>query len=205
MANVAEIRSKLFARTGTSVEERGGKLYTWIDDPSGEGGDDELDAFVELLGELDIEHSTVDYTGRSNRNDRDEVSSEVRITLAHMRDAVDVTVTVPANPDLDDCLAAAAAAYIEEHPELEGYDLEPRWSDDDSRETVDLTVPAWAADDADLVLCESPDGWSLHAPGSTDEQIASGDARYLVSGTGEPSEADYAQAWRVLASRGVAS
>src|SRR5690606_5410623 len=33
-----------------------------------------------------------------------------------------------------------------------------------------------------LVVCESPDGYSIHAPGSTDEQIASGDAPPLVSG-----------------------
>jgi len=54
-----------------------------------------------------------------------------------------VTVTVAANADLDDCLAGAAAEYIEEHPELAGYDLEPRWADED-RETVALTVPSWA-------------------------------------------------------------
>lgn len=47
---------------------------------------------------------------------------------------------------------------------------------------------------ADLVLCKSPDGWSLHAPGSTDEDIATGAAPYLVSGEGEPTEADYAEA-----------
>lgn len=52
-----------------------------------------------------------------------------------------ITVTVPANPDLDDCLAGAAEAYIDEHPELEGWDLEPRWADE-ARETVALTVPA---------------------------------------------------------------
>ncbi len=50
------------------------------------------------------------------------------------------TVTVPANPDLDDCLAGAAEAYIAEHPELEGWDLDPRWSDE-TRESVTLTVP----------------------------------------------------------------
>lgn len=54
-----------------------------------------------------------------------------------------VTVTVRADQDQDDCLAAAAAEYIEEHPELAGYDLSPRWTDEDDRETVDLTVPAW--------------------------------------------------------------
>lgn len=34
----------------------------------------------------------------------------------------------------------------------------------------------------ELVICESADGWSLHAPGSTDEQIASGDAPPLADG-----------------------
>lgn len=43
-----------------------------------------------------------------------------------------------------------------------------------------------------LVLCRSDrgdGGWSLHAPGSTDEDIANGDAPYLVSGTAEWDEA----------------
>lgn len=34
----------------------------------------------------------------------------------------------------------------------------------------------------ELVVCESPDGYSLHAPGSSDEEIASGDAPPLVTG-----------------------
>lgn len=50
---------------------------------------------------------------------------------------------------------------------------------------------------ADLVLCESADGWSLHAPGSTDEDIASGDAPYLLSGDGSPTQRDYAEAFRI--------
>jgi hypothetical protein len=48
----------------------------------------------------------------------------------------------------------------------------------------------------DLVLCESPDGWSLHAPGASDEQIACGDAPYILDGSGEPTEADYDEAFR---------
>lgn len=52
------------------------------------------------------------------------------------------TITVPADPDADDCLAAAEAAYLDEHPSLAGYDLDPQWGDD-NRETVVLTVPAW--------------------------------------------------------------
>jgi hypothetical protein len=48
-----------------------------------------------------------------------------------------------------------------------------------------------------LVLCESPDGWSLHAPGSTDEEIACGDAPYLLSGPGEPKPQDYRKALNI--------
>lgn len=55
-----------------------------------------------------------------------------------------VEVVVAADADEDDCLVAAEAAYIGEHPELRGYDLSPRWTDDDDRETVTLVVPAWA-------------------------------------------------------------
>jgi hypothetical protein len=54
-----------------------------------------------------------------------------------------VLVTVRADPDEDDCLTVAAEAYIAEHPDLRGWDLDPRWGDDE-REIVTLTVPAWA-------------------------------------------------------------
>lgn len=52
-------------------------------------------------------------------------------------------ITVPADPDQDDCLADAAAEYICTHRELRGYDLSPRWADDSDRETVTLSVPDW--------------------------------------------------------------
>jgi hypothetical protein len=52
-----------------------------------------------------------------------------------------------------------------------------------------------------LVLCESRDGWSLHAPGSSDDDIASGDAPYLASGAGEPTQADYDAAREALATQ----
>ena len=62
----------------------------------------------------------------------------------------------------------------------------------------------------DLVLCRSDagdGGWSLHAPGSTDEDIASGDAPYLVTGEASaangawdrPTQADYRAAAERLA------
>ena len=63
---------------------------------------------------------------------------------------------------------------------------------------------------AEMVLCRSDQGdggWSLHRPGATDDEIASGDAPYLVSGTAEqdeagewsaPTEQDYESARSVL-------
>lgn len=53
----------------------------------------------------------------------------------------------------------------------------------------------------DLVLCQSADGFSVHEPGSTDEEIANGDAPYLVSGPGEPTDADYERALKILSER----
>jgi hypothetical protein len=66
----------------------------------------------------------------------------------------------------------------------------------------------------DLVLCRSDagdGGWSLHAPGSTNEEIASGDAAYLICGTAEeaggawtrPNHDDYLSALRMLAAGGA--
>jgi hypothetical protein len=49
--------------------------------------------------------------------------------------------------------------------------------------------------EAELVECGSPDGFSLHAPGSRDEDIADGTAPPLVSGDGRPAQADYLAAW----------
>lgn len=45
-----------------------------------------------------------------------------------------------------------------------------------------------------LIVCQSADGWSLHAPGSTDEEIACGDAPYLLTGVGVPTAADFSAA-----------
>jgi hypothetical protein len=54
-------------------------------------------------------------------------------------------------------------------------------------------------------------GWTLHAPGSTDEDIATGDASALVSGVSRkqagrwlrPNARDYADAARVFARESV--
>ena len=52
--------------------------------------------------------------------------------------------------------------------------------------------PIGGIQDSEFVLCTSDDGWSLHAPGCHDEDIASGDAPTLVSGTGAaPTPGDY--------------
>jgi hypothetical protein len=61
----------------------------------------------------------------------------------------------------------------------------------------------------DLVLCRSDEGdggWSLHAPGSTDNAIATGNAPYLASGSAtdiengwdRPNAADYHAALAAL-------
>jgi len=55
-----------------------------------------------------------------------------------------ITITVTADPNSDDCLQAAVDSYVAEHPEAAGWDLSPRWADDDDRETVELTVPVAA-------------------------------------------------------------
>ena len=52
--------------------------------------------------------------------------------------------------------------------------------------------PSGGIQDSEFVLCTSDDGWSLHAPGCSDEDIATGDALPLVSGAGDaPTPADY--------------
>lgn len=101
-----------------------------------------------------------------------------------------ITIQLPADENADDCLTTAAALCAD-RLDLAGWDLGPRWADE-TREAVALTIPGHAA--AALVLCESADGWSLHAPGAMDDDIASGAAPYLASGTGEPGPADYAAA-----------
>lgn len=60
---------------------------------------------------------------------------------------------------------------------------------DDTVRVRDLRGRIWYPDEeaeaeirGELVVCESPDGYSLHAPGSSDAEIASGDAPPLVTG-----------------------
>lgn len=42
--------------------------------------------------------------------------------------------------DHDNCLEAAAADYVETHPEAKGWDLNARWQDE-SREVILLDAP----------------------------------------------------------------
>ena len=62
-----------------------------------------------------------------------------------------VTIAVPAADyeDHDDCLAAAAVAASRERG-LEGWDLEPRWDDEDDRDQILLTIPGWSATEDEL-------------------------------------------------------
>lgn len=50
-------------------------------------------------------------------------------------------ITIPAvkYEDYDDCLSAAADEYAKQHG-LEGWDLDPKW-EDDQRDMIVLTVP----------------------------------------------------------------
>lgn len=55
------------------------------------------------------------------------------------KDTTTVRVDARHYEDADDCLSAAQADYATEHG-LEGWDLAPRWGDD-QRDTILLTVP----------------------------------------------------------------
>lgn len=59
----------------------------------------------------------------------------------------------------------------------------------------------WDKPESDLVLCLSSTGWSLHAPGASDEDIREGDAPPLASGDGRPTAGDYQAAAEKLAQR----
>lgn len=55
-----------------------------------------------------------------------------------------ITIEVDAAPyeDHDDCLQAAADDYVSDHPEAQGYDMNPRWADEETdRSTILLDVP----------------------------------------------------------------
>jgi hypothetical protein len=54
-----------------------------------------------------------------------------------------IEIVVPADEDEDDPEQAAEQAYLADRPTLKGWDLSPQL--DDERDTVTLTIPAWAA------------------------------------------------------------
>jgi hypothetical protein len=51
-----------------------------------------------------------------------------------------ITVAAARYADAADSLPAAADAYVEAHPDAAGYDLAPRWADDE-RDRIALDVP----------------------------------------------------------------
>lgn len=57
-----------------------------------------------------------------------------------MKKHTTIEVSAKRYVDYDDSLQAAADDYVSEHLETEGYDMNPRWSDDE-RETILLDVP----------------------------------------------------------------
>lgn len=64
-----------------------------------------------------------------------------------------------------------------------------------------MTIETTTDTTLDLVVCDSDlgdGGWSLHAPGSTDNDIAEGIALPLVTGTGPITDAHRAVAWAML-------
>lgn len=54
----------------------------------------------------------------------------------------EITISARKYEDHDDCLSAAAEDYAAEH-DLQGWDLSPRWADN-QREAIVLSVPDWA-------------------------------------------------------------
>jgi hypothetical protein len=62
-----------------------------------------------------------------------------------MAKSIEVTVSAAQYEDEDDCLAAAERD-VRHELRLAGYDLSPRWTDD-NRESITLVVPAPGAND----------------------------------------------------------
>lgn len=103
--------------------------------------------------------------------------------------------------DSDDCFAAAVEDYIEDHPEAEGHDLNPRWKEDEERDVILLDVPVRSIEiemdspngprvlvtgeaTYDDVYVELPPGYKVHQDDWTNNGVktASGATSYPVSG-----------------------
>lgn len=87
--------------------------------------------------------------------------------------------------------------------------LDPFRADDGDRTAIAFArgkcadaINARAMATDELIPCLSATGWSLHAPGSSDEDIREGNAPPLVSGEGRPTRADHERARAVLAEQG---
>ncbi len=65
--------------------------------------------------------------------------------------ASDTTIRIPAAQyqDFDNCLEAAADDVAADRG-LQGWDLNPRW-EDDQRDTILIDIPAWAARAEEIV------------------------------------------------------
>jgi hypothetical protein len=114
-------------------------------------------------------------------------------------------------------LATAPAALVAECVESWGLaDLLAEWGAD-AADLADAMASVLAAARAEaahgMILCRSDagdGGWSLYPPGTSDEEIASGDVLPLLTGKAEldedgawnaPTAADYEQAAALLAAR----
>lgn len=108
-----------------------------------------------------------------------------------------IKIIVRADENLDDCLQGAADAYIAKHPKLAGWDLLPEWTDEDTRETVTLTVPVDSDEPAtetsdDMVTLENmpshlrashraAGNWGTYpANGATRERMTRADAEWEI-------------------------
>lgn len=112
--------------------------------------------------------------------------------LPQFRDAIDELIADIAKYDRD--TAALTARQVAAGCEATGYPC---------RDYSGRGVACKCADHGPFVLCRSDlgdGGWSLHTPGTTDDDIAAGDPGYLVSGNAQmqrngewsrPNEADY--------------
>lgn len=75
--------------------------------------------------------------------------------------------------DSDHCLADAAADYVSDHPEARGYDLAPRWADE-QRDRILLDVPAETASTAAAAAILGRKGGSARTPAKVAASRANG-------------------------------
>lgn len=113
-----------------------------------------------------------------------------------------MTTTITITPDLPYFAAVAVgdwdvARLVAREADLGADHLE-------AIDRAERIAAAECAEEDDLVLCASGDGYSLHAPGSTDDDIASGGAPYLWSGEEHPGPVERRAALREMIRRAYA-